>query len=502
MLPEQYKLFHESFMKNNNGSTAFDSFLYIVPSSFALFHTILFTSAIRITTTNIPIRFLIEFLMLCVTLVLYTTVLSNLIGQIVITLLLISLPMACKQLHLKLHLTPFVQIPSINPDFITVGRSIISLITAVCILAVDFQCFPRKLAKTEKFGFGECEQLFCYLYDTHFNFLSTLLFILGLMDLGVGLFIFSNGIIVKPSGFPFSKKKFQKMFVGVLPLFLLGFSRLVVTKEVNYQEHVTEYGLHWNFFITLAVTKIIGTIIEGFLKTTDQIKYTALGLMIAHEASLQLGLSNYIMNDTLARDNLISANREGIFSVLGYVSLYLASIYVGTLLKSDCQELLKARELVQKVGKTFVISLCCWKMIYVCNEVFGVSRRTANMGYNFWVLAIGSTMLASFMAIEIFIYYANFNQPSWTQKVETNNKSQLDEPDFHVDYVPLILQAINYNGMAFFLIANLFTGIINICFQTMLLSTPASLVIIVYYIFLLNVIMVFLYVNKFKLKLW
>lgn len=320
------------------------------------------------------------------------------------------------------------------------------------------------------------------------------------MDVGVGLFIFSNGIIVKPSATPFSKKKFQKLLVGCLPLFILGFSRLVVTKEINYQQHVTEYGVHWNFFITLAVTKILGTIIEGFMKTAEAIKYAALGIIVVHETCLQLGLSNFIMDDSLPRDNLVLANREGIFSAAGYVSLYLGSIYIGTLLKSDGQELLKVKEVVQKTGKMFIVTLCCWKMIYVCNRMFGVSRRTANMGYNFWVLAIGCTMVTLFMLTEIYIYYANFNRPQW-QQVE-NNKSQLDEPDFRVPYVPLILQAINYNGLAFFLIANLFTGIVNVCFQTMLLETPASLVIITYYIFLLNVIMVFLFVNKFKLKIW
>lgn len=321
------------------------------------------------------------------------------------------------------------------------------------------------------------------------------------MDVGVGLFVFSNGIIVKPSASAFSKKKFQKLLVGCLPLFILGFSRLVVTKEIKYQEHLTEYGAHWNFFITLAVTKIIGTTVEGFLKTTAQIKYTALAIMVAHEAVLQLGLSNFIMDDSVGRDNLITANREGIFSIPGYISLYLASIYIGTLLRSDGQELLKVREVIQKTGKVTVIALCCWKMIYVCNGMFGVSRRTANMGYNFWILSIGSSMTMLFMLIEIYIYYTNFNRPQW-QLMETNNKSQLDEPEFHIPYVPTILQAINYNGLAFFLIANLFTGIVNICFQTMLLGTPASLVIITYYIFLLNVIMVFLYVNKFKLKIW
>ena len=154
MLPDQYKTFHESFMKNNNGSTAFDIFLYIVPSSFAIFHTITLTGLLKICSNNIPIRFLVEFMMMCVSLVFYTTVLSDIIGQIVITLFLITVTTAVKQLQAKFHLTPFVQIPSAHPDFITVARSVISLITAVCILAVDFQCFPRKLAKTEKFGFG------------------------------------------------------------------------------------------------------------------------------------------------------------------------------------------------------------------------------------------------------------------------------------------------------------------------------------------------------------
>jgi glucosaminylphosphatidylinositol acyltransferase len=155
MIPEQYKTFHETFMKNNNGSTAFDIFLYIVPSSFAIFHTITLTGLLKICSNNIPIRFLVEFMIICVSLVLYTTVLSDLIGHIVLTLFLITLTTAVKQLQGKFHLTPFVQIPSRHPDFITVARSVISLITAVCILAVDFQCFPRKLAKTEKFGFGE-----------------------------------------------------------------------------------------------------------------------------------------------------------------------------------------------------------------------------------------------------------------------------------------------------------------------------------------------------------
>jgi hypothetical protein len=115
----EYKTFHESFMKNNNGTSAFESFLYIVPSSFVIFHTITVTSVLRLSNANVPVRFLVEFFIICFSLVLYLTVFNDIIGQIVITLVLITISSMIRQLHGKCHLTPFVSIPSIMPDFIT-----------------------------------------------------------------------------------------------------------------------------------------------------------------------------------------------------------------------------------------------------------------------------------------------------------------------------------------------------------------------------------------------
>lgn len=115
----EYKNFHESFMKNNNGTTAFEVFLYIVPSSFAIFHTITVTSVLKVSSSNVPIRFLVEFLIICVSLVLYLTIFNDIIGHIVITLLLITVTSIIRQLQGKCHLTPFVSIPSSMPDFIT-----------------------------------------------------------------------------------------------------------------------------------------------------------------------------------------------------------------------------------------------------------------------------------------------------------------------------------------------------------------------------------------------
>ena len=38
-----------------------------------------------------------------------------------------------------------------------------------------------------------------------------------------------------------------------MPLFVLGIIRVMVHSAIGYNYSVIEYGLHWNFFITLGV---------------------------------------------------------------------------------------------------------------------------------------------------------------------------------------------------------------------------------------------------------
>jgi hypothetical protein len=220
--------------------------------------------------------------------------------------------------------------------------------------------------------------------------------------------------------------------------------------------------------------------------------------MVLHEAGLQSGLSNFIMDNKLQRSNFMIANKEGIFSIPGYVALYLGTLYLASFMRAE-NEPTKSRDMFHKALKLGFIALFLWKMVDVCDKMFGCSRRSANLGYIFWILAIGTTMVTLFMLTEIHIYFINFDRP---RQIEDNNKSQLNEPNMHIPYTPIILEAINYNGLTFFLIANLLTGLINILFQTMLLPDVVSITIISYYLFLLNVIMVFLYVNKLKVKFW
>ncbi|XP_052896661.1 uncharacterized protein LOC128303660 [Anopheles moucheti] len=470
MDPTDYRALHESLMENNNGTTAINVFLHIAPPVFSVFHTVQLITVASIT--HIPLRFLVEFFLIVLPFILLVTVLHRLALNITLTLLVLSAISAVHQIRHRLHLMPFVQVPGKSPQFLTCVRALVNLTTAVCILAVDFHCFPRELAKTETFGYG-------------------------LMDIGVGLYVFSNGIVYKVR--PADERRVNaarvwKVLSGTGPLLLLGFGRFFLTNELDYQLHVSEYGVHWNFFITLAFVKFAGTLIMDLVHDPEVIKFVAITLLCCHEMMLHLGVSRYVLSADTHRTSFFSANREGIVSLPGYLALFLASVYIGWVVRPS-EEITLAKKFLRRAAKIAIMAGVCWKMIYVCEDMFGISRRLANMGYCFWILAIGSSVTALFMFFELFVYFVRFEEPKSPDQI-------MKTDDFCIPYVPLVLQAINANGLFFFLIANLLTGLVNLVFQTFLLGNAAALTIISYYMFMVCVAVCFLYVNNVKLKIW
>ena len=98
---------------------------------------------------------------------------------------------------------------------------------------------------------------------------------------------------------------------------VLGFLRLASVKASGYHEHVTEYGLHWNFFFTLASTKILSALVFVSSFPLNWSWSVAIILAACHETLLSLGLSEWIIEQgstNRTNEDLISANREGIVS--------------------------------------------------------------------------------------------------------------------------------------------------------------------------------------------
>ena len=125
----------------------------------------------------------------------------------------------------------------VRHPYLTITRTFVNLFTAIAILAVDFRIYPRRLAKAETFGSG-------------------------LMDVGVGAFLMAHGVTSPEARETGGERKggYMSLLVRtlrqVLPLFVFGMLRLFSVKTTGYQEHVSEYGVHWNFFFTIVSVRV------------------------------------------------------------------------------------------------------------------------------------------------------------------------------------------------------------------------------------------------------
>lgn len=124
---------------------------------------------------------------------------------------------------------------------------------------------------------------------------------------------FARGVVTGGFREAFSIKRFAVL--------LLGVSRLISVKVLNYQEHVSEYGVHWNFFVTLYCVWVVADILHSYL-TRKAISFLAVALLIGYQIFLNIfGGTQYIFDSS--RGSFVDANKEGIFSLFGYISLYL-----------------------------------------------------------------------------------------------------------------------------------------------------------------------------------
>lgn len=367
--------------------------------------------------------------------------------------------------------------------FVTVYRSSMMVITCAAILAVDFKVFPRRFAKVENWG-------------------------TSLMDLGVGSFVFSSGLVSARQVLKdhFAKKaasslptRMKGAMRSSLPLLVLGFVRLAMVKGTDYAEHVTEYGVHWNFFFTLGflppLLALLQSVPVGGLNLTGLYTLLSLGVGLGYQVVLEsTGLQAYVLIGDRSKFGLLGMNKEGISSFAGYLAIFLSGMATGMYVLPSASA--NASTTAPTNARNRLLkTLLAWSAVWVClfmytSEYWGlgvtVSRRLANLPYFLWVAAFNTVQLTAFHLIERFFF---------------DGAKETAPGGNYAFAVPRVLEAFNRNGLAVFLIANLLTGLVNVSINTLEVGRMGAMGVLVGYLFVLAAVALGLDYKDLSIKL-
>lgn len=366
--------------------------------------------------------------------------------------------------------------------FITAYRGCMIVVTCIAILAVDFKVFPRRFAKVETWG-------------------------TSLMDMGVGSFVFSAGVVsarsilkARLAGRPLDLSlSLRAALRHSLPLFFLGLVRLYTVKGLDYAEHVTEYGVHWNFFFTLALIPPLTALFHPLSALLPTVAVISLLISFIYQAVLETTkIQAYIL--TAPRSDLVSQNREGLFSICGYLPIFLAGQAVGfDILRRNMSEnsnTISGTQQRQQVLRRLVLWSAGWILLFflASSYKFGmgiqVSRRLANAPYIFWVAAFNSTQITMFCLVETAFFAGVYKATEKEIEAQECKKA-----------TSRVLAAFNNNGLALFLLANLLTGFINMSVDTLKVPREGALGILIGYAALLTTVALVLHEKKISIKI-
>nr|XP_037287895.1 phosphatidylinositol-glycan biosynthesis class W protein-like [Rhipicephalus microplus] len=349
------------------------------------------------------------------------------------------------------------------------GRAQVILMTIFGILAVDFPTVPRYFAKTEKTGFSP-------------------------MDMGVGAFVIIVAVSSREAKNRLSAEHIQNVFKAVrgsVALVILGMLRLFMVTVLNYQNPVHEYGVHWNFFFTLASTRILTSLVYAMVPIHMDWMIGVV-LACAYEACLLFTpLASFLDSDN--RSGFLAANKEGLASIAGYVALHLAAAATARTLGYKPRS--SARDWIMTGLQAVGVSGAAFTATYVMHTaVDPVSRRLANLSYCLWMYSLGTFALVMSILVTFFRVAL---LPS-NAHVDYNFFDVANPDDNDVD---LLWKSINYNGMAVFLLANILTGLVNVFFHPRSASDTVCVVTLIVYIYAVCMFAVLLYRKKIRLKL-
>jgi len=180
------------------------------------------------------------------------------------------------------------------------------------------------------------------------------------------------------------------------------------------------------------------------------------------------------------RTDLLSKNREGIFSFLGYLAIFLAGQSIGITVLPRQQPTGKNASRAQMVRSSILFKLVtralAWSALFIFTTNYyglglGVSRRLANLPYFLWVTAFNCSQIAFLYAVEA-VCFPNVYKAT----------SKEDEEQRRRGATSSILGAYNRNGLAIFLLANLLTGAVNMTMPTLHMGVMESIAVLLGYL--------------------
>ncbi|AQL05808.1 transferase transferring acyl groups [Zea mays] len=395
----------------------------------------------------------VDYLTVVLPIILVFTVLSEWVFMCAISLvILISIYIMFKrsQFHLK---DGFSQLPLLRADISSYRVSVV-LVTCLCILAVDFKIFPRRYAKAETYGSG-------------------------IMDLGVGSFVVANALVSRQAR-NIASMSFKAVLCSISPLLSLGFARIISTWGVDYQVHVGEYGVHWNFFFTLAAVSILTSVVRIHPKHCGLV---GLLILAGYQIWLSSGLNEYLISHKRSAD-IITQNKEGIYSILGYWGMFLIGVSLGFYLFVDTSS--KGKNRNTQVMQIWVLAASFWILAIIFDSyIERVSRRMCNFAYvmlvfgqNFQLFGLLFLFTLQVLSILTLAGFASYKKN-------------------------LVLEdAFNENMLGSFLLANILTGLVNLSVNTLSASSFTAFMILSVYAFTLCMVTGLTHFCGVRMKFW
>lgn len=277
-----------------------------------------------------------------------------------------------------------------------------------------------------------------------------------------------------------------------------GLARLAATRAADYQSHASEYGTHWNFFLTLAALRLLSLVLPGALGGSAAVEGAAgAALLVVHQCGLSAwGLIEVVHSDERA-GSWLRANKEGLLSLPGYWALQLLSAAAGRLAyrwaaaaarmppaakrsssgslgngesssfassgggsrlrirtKAPPPPLAPQLRLLWQLG---LASAALWAAYWIAAQLQPVSRCACNAAYVLWLLALNAQTVAAFLAADLAL-------PGPT---------------------PFVFSSVNAAMLPVFLAGNLLTGLVNMAVNTLAASDAVARAIVATYTALL-----------------